>query len=115
MIDLGAWGANGVNSSGQVVGGIYLPQITASHACIYSNSTLEDLNSLVDPSSGWTLSEAMAINDRGQITGYGLVGGAEHAFLLSPTPEPSTLALFAAGAIGLLGFAWRRRALARGR
>ncbi len=25
------------------------------------------------------------------------------------TPEPSTLALLAAGAIGLIGYAWRRR------
>ncbi len=31
----------------------------------------------------------------------------------SPVPEPSTLALLAAGALGLLGYGWRRRAARR--
>ena len=30
--------------------------------------------------------------------------------VVSAVPEPSTLALLAAGAIGLIGYAWRRRA-----
>jgi len=30
-------------------------------------------------------------------------------FTIAPIPEPSTLALLAAGAIGLVGYAWRRR------
>ncbi len=35
------------------------------------------------------------------------------AFGPKPTPEPSTLALLGAGALGLLGYGWRRRAAAR--
>ena len=33
--------------------------------------------------------------------------GKWDAFLLTPIPEPSTFVLLAAGAVGLLGFAWR--------
>jgi hypothetical protein len=29
--------------------------------------------------------------------------------LASPVPEPSTITLFAVGALGLFGYAWRRR------
>ena len=31
-----------------------------------------DLNSLLPPNSGWTLTSATGINDAGQIVGYGL-------------------------------------------
>jgi hypothetical protein len=57
-----------------------------------------DLNSLIDPGSGWLLIEAEGINDAGQITGFGLVGGQFSAFLLTPAvPEPSTFALVESG------------------
>jgi hypothetical protein len=50
----------------------------------------------------------MGINDVGQIVGAGIDGltGHNEAFLLTPTPEPATLALLAAGAAALLA---RRR------
>jgi hypothetical protein len=44
-----------------------------------------DLNTLIDPLSGWELLDAAEINAAGQITGQGLIGGEYHAFLLSPT------------------------------
>jgi PEP-CTERM motif len=44
-----------------------------------------DLNTLIDPLSGWELLDAAEINVAGQITGQGLIGGEYHAFLLSPT------------------------------
>lgn len=47
---------------------------------------LEDLNSLLDVSgAGWTLLSASAINDAGQIVGFGLYNGELRAFLLTPT------------------------------
>jgi probable HAF family extracellular repeat protein len=83
----------GINASGQVTGYSNPP---AWHAFLYtSGSGMVDLNSLIDPLSGWELSRAWAINDAGQITGNGYIGGEQHAYLLTPVPEPATLALLA--------------------
>jgi probable HAF family extracellular repeat protein len=43
-----------------------------------------DLNTLLPLNSGWVLMEANDINDKGQITGYGLHNGVGRAFRLSP-------------------------------
>ncbi len=64
-----------------------------------------DLNSLIDPSSGWSLFDAYGINDSGQITGEGFISGHQHAFLLTPIPEPSSIMLAVFGFVGLW---WRR-------
>jgi len=60
-----------------------------------------DLNTLIDPSLGWTLSKAYSINDNGWIVGYGRnPAGFSRAYLL--IPEPFTLSILAAGALVLL-------------
>ena len=111
--DLGSLGgqssAAAINNLGQAVGNSSLTpdrypwEIGYTHAFLYSNSTMIDLNSLIDSASGWTLSEANDINDAGQIVGAGLIGGQTHAFLLTPVPEPSTLVILISA---LLGFGW---------
>jgi hypothetical protein len=53
-----------------------------------------DLNTLIRDGSGWQLEEAAAINDLGQIVGYGYYDGEKRAFLLTPIPEPSVAGLF---------------------
>jgi probable HAF family extracellular repeat protein len=84
---------NAINDSGQIVGGSY----------IYSNGTMTDLNSLIPTDSGWTLTNAEGINNSGQIVGYDTNPlGQTDAFLLTPTPEPSTVALGVAGAAMML-------------
>jgi probable HAF family extracellular repeat protein len=72
-----------------------------------------DLNNLVDPSTGWVLESADGINDSGQIVGYGVnPSGQTHAFLLTPTPEPSTLCLaITCGSMLLASHLCRRRLL----
>jgi len=75
----------GINQSGQVVGGASTPGDYINYrAFLYSDGIMKDLNDLIQPNSGWSLFAAYAINDRGQITGYGSINGATHAFLLTP-------------------------------
>jgi hypothetical protein len=102
--------SEGVNDSGQVVGWCS----GASYgACLYTGGVWQNLNNLPS-AAGWTLTQATGINDLGQITGWGWnPSGQEAVFLLTPTPEPSTFALLAAGAIGLVSYGWRRRAASR--
>ena len=111
--DLGALGgtasyAADVNNNGQVVG--YAVLNSVQHAFVYENNQMTDLNNLVDSGLGWTLNRARAVNDLGQIVGYGTnASGQIRAFLLTPIPEPSTLALLTAAALGWLCWAWRTR------
>ena len=93
-----------MNDEGQVVGNTY----SSAGPYLYSNGALTDLNTMIDPASGWALAEAWGINNSGQIAGYGYNGGQEEAFLLTPVPEPSSLVLLGIGAASLLAYVWRR-------
>ena len=64
-----------------------------------------------DPWGGLTLNGSILYG----MTEYGGAFGDGTVFALNvtPTPEPSTFALFAASAVGLVGYAWRRRAAKR--
>lgn len=68
-----------------------------------------DLNTLLPPNSGWLLTEALGINDAGQIVGTGRYNGQTHGFRLSPAgpppvvaPEPASFVLFAVGGVVVL-------------
>lgn len=82
----------GINDSGQIVGlsmvGTTFPFVF--HSFLYGPDTgMVDLNNLIQSGSGWTQIEAIAINNAGQITGYGVnPNGLQHAFLLSPAVVP---------------------------
>jgi probable HAF family extracellular repeat protein len=100
-----------INNSGQAVGYFY-PALSPAieRAFIYNNGSMMDLNSLITPTPGWTLSRASGINDSGWICGYETDGsGQTRAFLLTPVPEPSAFVLLTVGIIGMLDYAWRRR------
>jgi hypothetical protein len=69
-----------------------------------------DLNTrLANPIAGMTLIEAFGVNDNGFIVGYGILNGNTQAFVLTPVPEPGTMALCSLGLGGLALRAWRRR------
>ncbi|MGC1448635.1 MAG: hypothetical protein WA830_01230 [Candidatus Sulfotelmatobacter sp.] len=73
-----------VNDDNVVVGYGNLSN-NAAHAMVWtSTGGMKDLNSLIPSTSGWVLINANAINNVGQITGYGTKGGHNHAFLLTP-------------------------------
>jgi probable HAF family extracellular repeat protein len=100
MHDLGTLGgdysvANDINANGDVTGWSFSTvDVLESHAFLYINGAhMVDLNTCIDPALNWVLQNALAINDAGQITGYGLVNGEARAFLLTPVPEPNTLML----------------------
>jgi probable HAF family extracellular repeat protein len=114
--DLGALGSGyysqgyGVNKFGQVVGISSTNSNGSYTAFLYSSSTgMVDLNTLISPTSGWVLGDAQAISDTGYITGYGTIDGQEHAYLLTPAPEPSQFAALGIGALGLAGLMLRAR------
>ena len=93
----------GLNNNGDVVGGCYI-EWEIRQAFVYDEETgIENLNDLIDPSSGWLLNNSRDINDSGMIVGYGTNDiGERHGFLLKPVPEPGTMCLIGLGGVAML-------------
>jgi len=87
--DLGTLGgmdslATAIDAFGQVVG-YSSTAAFRSHAFLYSNGVMHDLNSLVPAAPGCELFYVSDINDRGQITADRYCGGpSQHPVLLNP-------------------------------
>ena len=101
-LDLGTLGGltsagHGINDQGDVVG--MSDTATGSAPFLYTGGTMFNLYSLLVPGSGVSnLSVSYeTINNFGQIAATGTINGVQQAILLTPTPEPSTLALFGIG------------------
>jgi probable HAF family extracellular repeat protein len=84
--------ANDINNAGQIVGDsrsdlliVAVPQGSPmTGAFLYTESAgMVDLNTRIDPRSGWELDAAAAINDARQIVGSGRHHGKARAFLLT--------------------------------
>jgi probable HAF family extracellular repeat protein len=102
--------AYGINNSGQIVGYCAAwDEYKEDAAFLYTNGTMVKLNSLLTGASavGWDLRVAYSINDSGQIVGYGVKNYLGHGFILTPVPEPSTVALLLTACLG--GLLWWRR------
>lgn len=110
MHPLGTLGGRGsaamdINNHGQIVGGSFITlDSEVTHGFLYANGVMTDLNDLIDPELGWEILKGMAINDQGQIVGWGMRNGVRRGFLMTPVPEPSgmTLWLFAVAGLTLL-------------
>lgn len=81
--DLGVLGesfsyAYGLNENGQAVG------TSDDRAFLWDGGELIDLNDRIPGGAGWHLQGATAINDAGEIVGWGRLVGVPRAFLLIP-------------------------------
>jgi probable HAF family extracellular repeat protein len=94
-------GASDINDRGQVVG-----WYGNSSAYLYDNGNFTDLNTLIDPSLGIKIDDALFINNKGQIVTYANYRGEGRVFLLTPIPEPPTISLLI---IGFIGFSTYRK------
>jgi probable HAF family extracellular repeat protein len=92
MIDLGVYsgdvysGALSINYKGQIVGYSVAnyTDLVPTHALLWENGAMINLQTRIPATSGWTLLSASGINDSGQINGIGLHNGQYHNFVLTP-------------------------------
>jgi probable HAF family extracellular repeat protein len=86
-------GANAINSRGQVVGNSFNCDFSTQHPFLWEMGQLIDLNTLIPHNSVLYLTQAFAINDRGEIAGIGKPHGCSfddicgHAFVLIPCDD----------------------------
>ncbi|MGE3190449.1 MAG: hypothetical protein AB7N90_12255, partial [Vicinamibacterales bacterium] len=99
-VPAGTWAVNAgdINASGQLVGGL-IDQRFGRQPFLYQDGRVVLLKDAVTLPSGWTLTEATAINDAGVIVGYGVkqsVAIRSRPCLLvpagcpAPSPTPGT-------------------------
>ncbi len=97
--------ARDINQHGQVVGS----GTGDSHvfAAIWDElNGAQKLEELVPSAMGWKLDVAAAINDRGQIVGYGRLDDQVRGFLLTPVPEPTSFIFALMAAVQGLILRW---------
>jgi probable HAF family extracellular repeat protein len=92
--------SNAIGDDGTVVGSMTRMPQGISIACAWSpDGAALDLNQALDSSGlGYSLIDSYAINSTGQILGRAVFNGQARAVLLTPVPEPTTLAIFGLGA-----------------
>jgi probable HAF family extracellular repeat protein len=86
--------AMAINNDGDIVGHSFSDWGSGQqiHAFICTaSSPMQDLNALIPANSGWELTWASAINDKGQIAGTGTYNGRRQAYLLTPKSRFSDL------------------------
>ena len=114
MTGLGSLGftfsqANDVNGAGWIVGSATNVSGLPAAAVLWEGGVGVDLNTRLVRGARWTLRSAEGINGRGQIVGYGTLDGQTRGFVLTPVPEPGTVALLGGGLVALAVGGLRRR------
>lgn len=96
--------ALGVNDFGAIVGRSGTADLPNgfSHAFIYLDDTMYDLNDYLRTTGDFYIDEAWEINNLGQIAGRARLGNGEYrAVILTPVPEPTAFVLATIGALAL--------------
>lgn len=96
--------ANAINDLGQVVGDAQFSAAGAPRAFLFDGGQMYDLTDHLLDAPGWTLSQAFGINNAGEIVGVARFENQNHAFLITPVPEASSVMI---GALGVLGIGVR--------
>lgn len=87
------WGtASAINNLGQVIGtssyATLAPNVgyvfATQHFVLWQNGTVTDLQSLIDPLSGWTVTGLTGISNSGQIVGTGVHNAQAALFVMTP-------------------------------
>lgn len=109
MKDLGVFSggveshAYGINDAGDIVGSAADGAGNMRAFLWRSGSGMRDINDLIPPNSGCVVTDARDINGSGDIVGFGIIGGQEHAFLIEPFTGPDTFAPVAVATVTLPG------------
>jgi probable HAF family extracellular repeat protein len=102
----------GMNDFGDVVG--WYDPIGTGHtffisAFLLHHGVFTDLNTLIDPASGWALGDAFDIDNEGRIVGDGGFGGSSNrAFIMEPVCK-GTFTIYGSGCAGTGGLEPRLR------
>jgi probable HAF family extracellular repeat protein len=87
----GTSAATGINAKTQIVGAAGACDGSANEAFLWEKGSMVNLNALIPSDSAMYLIWAVQINDRGEITGFGVLpNGDLHSFLLLPCDENSS-------------------------
>lgn len=113
IVNLGMHTAASINERGEIAGSAFDSQGKAV-AALWRNGVLTDLNTFLPAqlrSQGWSLINAVDINDKGWIVGLADDGNANYLpFLMtSAVPEPQAYLMLMLG-LGLIGLTYRRSA-----
>ncbi len=113
--------ARAVNDGGDIVGQFFETPVPGYRGWLYTGGQRIDLDTLIDPTAGLVIVDALDINNAGQILATACA--SRNSFFgtncrtvlldnlpMAPVPEPASLTLMA---LGMLTLAWRRRASRR--
>ena len=78
-----------INDAGTIVG-YGSDDVNGSHALLWDDGQVYNLNTLIPADSGWTLEAAYSIDTVGDIVGIGELDGQLQGFELTPSASPSS-------------------------